>query len=84
MSPVMRGCPKCGKQRTALSSFLTEDGTMKTVEIMGPGGAEVVREKDLANYKARGYTMLDGSPIKLPDPKKENAKKKSKSEKSKG
>lgn len=57
---------------------------MKTIEILGPGGAEVVRVKDLANYRGRGYKNLDGSKIKLPvEEKKKPEKKKPKAEKPK-
>jgi len=73
--PIMRGCAKCGKRRAVPASFLNESGKMKTKEILGKGGVEAVRVSDLASYRARGYTNLDGSEILLEGEKKKEEKK---------
>ncbi len=51
---------------------------METIELMGPAGSEVVRVKDLGNYKSRGYKNLDGTEIRI---QKANAEKESKPKK---
>jgi hypothetical protein len=86
MTPVMRGCAKCGKRRGVVpASFLPRENEMKTVEVLTKAGIIAVREKDLKMYKARGCTMSDGIEIETLEERlaREEAEKKAKTNKKK-
>lgn len=45
--------------------------TLKTVEVEGPAGRIVINEKDLSDYKERGYDLVkEEEPAPAPAPKK--------------
>lgn len=70
MSPVMRGCQKCGNRVSPLlegSNMALED--KKRVTVLGKCGDVVVMKTDLAYYKSKGFTMLDGSKIVIDEEK---------------
>lgn len=42
--------------------------TLKTVEVEGPAGRIVINEKDLPDYKERGYDLVKEEPAPAPAP----------------